>query len=145
MANTALSSSHAPLPSAGAPDQNADNLLKALVLAAHLGYHASVTLMVGGTLVTGTIIEGGRYLDHLLDAVALPTDGSAEEVRTALGNFRDAYLQGQVFEAGRLGFIHLEGAKFFLPGAPQPQVADGEGVLWRGRLEQVTGFSVVAC
>lgn len=126
-----------------AHDRNGDNLLKAIVLAAHLGHRIPVTLTVGGTLVTGTIIEGGRYIDQLLDAAVHPTDRSAEDIREALGGFREAYRQGQVFEAGRLGLIHLEGAKFFSPGAAQPSLVDGEGVLWRGRLDQVSGFSVI--
>ena len=89
---------------------------------------SAITLNVGGVLVTGYITSARQFmLSHIL------TDKFLE---VAEGQFKQAgMLSDDSFE-----YIHLRDAKFFLPGhLPIPSSRDG--VFWRGRLSDVSGFT----
>lgn len=109
------------------------------------GFSVDVTLCVGGTLVSGSIIGGRAYFEGLAESAALGP-GDAEMARRAR-----AFLRGPAEMYGEapgdapvdaadapVVYIHLADVRFFtaagrrLPGAA--------GLLWRGRLGAVDGF-----
>jgi hypothetical protein len=90
-----------------------------------------ITLHVGGLLVSGNIISGRdflmsypqtdkmqEWLDKLEKPENTPVDKSSEDLPE---------------------FIHLSGARFFIPGNP-PIPTDDDRVFWRGRISEVSGF-----
>jgi hypothetical protein len=113
-----------------------DNLLEALVKIAedrspatpHDALH--VTLLVGGTLVTGRIISHDEFvrqhpfLEKLWEKYPRPLSELPPQQR----------ITGE----GERWCIHLADARFAVPGQPAPS---GPGVYWRGRLAEVVGFS----
>jgi hypothetical protein len=89
---------------------------------------AEITLNVGGFLVSGYITSARQFmLHHVL------TDGLLE---AAESEFKSAgMLSDDTFE-----YIHLSRAKFFVPG--QPAIPGNvDGVFWRGRLSDISGFT----
>lgn len=127
--------------------QQPDWLLQRIVdYANQLGMEAGVTLQAGGLLVTGRIISGPKYLEKIAEGFR---DGLArnEGFEEAAEQFKKLFLSfKQIYakpEDGSLvappTFIHLENARFLIPGKTLP--ADGDGVLWRGRISEITGFT----
>ena len=85
----------------------------------------AVTLTLKGLLVTGEIVGHKEYLDGigLMDVVT---------------KFFGPTPERSYFEPR--SYIHLKEAQFFF-GADRPIPTEG-GVLWRGRLSEVDGFSM---
>ena len=90
-----------------------------------------ITLHVGGLLVSGNIISRRDFLmshpltdktleifDKLDKPDNMPVDKPSEDLPE---------------------FIHLSGARFFIPGNP-PIPTNDDGVFWRGRISEVAGF-----
>jgi hypothetical protein len=89
-----------------------------------------ITLQVGGMLVTGHIIPVRQFLlEHpLTDRILEAYEKLEKQDPTPEEDKNDAYH-----------YIHLSGARIFLPGQP-PIPTQGEGVYWRGRISEVSGF-----
>jgi hypothetical protein len=93
----------------------------------------SITVNVGGLLISGTLISGKRYLDEFLSGVM------RDKIKNAINSDESLKEEIQKAPIGKEAFIHLRDARFFLPGQkPVPGV--GDGVLWRGRMDSVEGF-----
>jgi hypothetical protein len=86
----------------------------------------SITLNVGGLLVSGTLINKESYLKEIYKGAIW----KALEKQT---NEQEREPKNE-----RL-YIHLKNSRFYLPGQP-PIPRDGDGVLWRGKLSSVDGF-----
>lgn len=86
----------------------------------------SITLCVGGMLVSGEIISADEYHEATGFARVL------EKLRQHEDSEERMFLQAR-------RFIHLKNARFFM-GA-HSGIPNNKGVLWRGRLSEVTGFN----
>ncbi len=125
-------------------DLQCDQMLQHLVMAANVGTGFPVTLLTGGMMVTGSVVSGRRFVQHMLDDVVstVGNEGVREDLKGAFSTYLDAYPEGQAQVEGRLTiFIHLENAKFFVPGGAQPIPTGGKGVFWRGKIADVSGFN----
>jgi hypothetical protein len=97
-----------------------------------------ITLILGGTVITGTLIGGRQYFETFSAnfAGAWPVDDEEKErLREALSAPAKMYASGEVDPAGP-SFIHLGGATVRTPGG----ILFGDGALWRGRLSEISGF-----
>ncbi len=125
--------------SAGA---GADVSLVTLLRLAEMGVSASVTLHVGGLVVTGQIIPYTEYYSALSDNMEAASTDPA--VRAIAAGFRSAaeVIKSEVAEDDEeviYTYIHLAEARFMSPTGdfiPEP------GVVWRGKLSAVDGYII---
>jgi hypothetical protein len=146
-----------------------DELLASLVnLANRFDIGMSITLNVEGLLVTGQMISGKKYyeefanqlrrakagalrqvIDELADAYAelggelYPLhDFSKDEESEGEGENEGIESEGSKDDEPRIpkGFIHLRNARFTNPAGLF--IPTGSGMLWRGRLVAVSGFTM---
>jgi len=99
-----------------------------------------ITLTVGGTLITGTLVPGREYFRDLAEQVASSADDddAAEQLRATFAGLGEIYGK-QPSEGEQLpSYIHLKDVRFFSPGGGS--LPDHDGVWWRGRIDQVQGF-----
>jgi hypothetical protein len=89
----------------------------------------SVTLNVGGILITGILISQKLYMQLFMDGIIQEVLDKAK----AAGNLPDP----DGLNENSAEFIHLASARFWLPGHRLDPV---NGVLWRGRIDSVDGF-----
>ena len=120
--------------------ENLDPQLRRLVhLANRYNIEVSVTVISGGQAISGQIIGGKKffelYSNNLADA--WPSQDGKEEIREA---FRKG---GEIYDdiSGSIPlpqYIHIEHARIISPYGQTP--TGGDGLLWRGRISQITGF-----
>lgn len=126
--------------------QPRDWLLENLVIMANeLGTEYGVTLLVGGTIVTGVIISGRSYFEQFAEEAA----GMYADTETAKAA-KEAYLSHKDFYPPRAAgddnpsipanYIHLRDAKFIANG--HSPIPNNRGVLWRARLSCVDAFNL---
>lgn len=90
-----------------------------------------VVLHVGGLLITGRIISSRQFfLAHSLTDQILEVQARLAQAPPALAD--------QLEDEG-LVFIHLAGARFFVPGLPP--IPDHDDFYWRVNAAHVSGFS----
>ncbi|MEE4451446.1 gas vesicle accessory protein GvpU [Novosphingobium resinovorum] len=124
------------------PD-NQDWVLATIVSDAQtLGFEQAMTLQVNGLIVSGVMIGGAKYFElqtALVEPFATDEMKVAYYMKEVFATAADLYKPEEEDEAPSMPtYIHLRNAQFFSPGQrPLP----GEGVLWRGRLSSVDGFS----
>jgi hypothetical protein len=99
----------------------------------------AVTLLTNGALVSGQLIGAREYFElfdkEWVAALHLP------EGKSLFGTFIDEiYPENERPDALERRYIHLKGARMFF-GTQQVPSGD-EGVLWRGRLAAIAGFTV---
>ena len=106
----------------------------------------SVTLTVGGSMISGDVIGGRQFFEALSEQIDQGAFEGDEDgaVRRVL---RDSWntLGGGVYPPSSgetvhpMSYIHLRNARMFVPGQkPLPS----KGMLWRGKLADVSGFSL---
>ncbi len=110
------------------------------------GLSIGVTLCVGGSLVSGSLIGGRDYFEGLAENVAAAALDS-ESAGRARAYFRSPAAMYRLDGHGRrevaadpepLAYIHLVNVRFFTAaGVPIPA---SQGVYWRGRLSAIDGF-----
>lgn len=104
--------------------------------AAEKDYTLSLTLHIGGMLVSGDLISEHQYLREFMDgAVLRKMENLASEIAAA-GDSEPAEAQEASNERE---YIHMRDAKFYHPGKT-PVPGAGDGVLWRGRVASVDSF-----
>lgn len=110
------------------------------------GVDIGVTLTVGGAIVSGILISGRKYFEELGDTLASASQSDGD-MQSVLGEAWKQYTAiydepenaPDDWQAPPAGFIHLRDARFYAPGQhPIPS----NGVLWRGKLSSVDGFSI---
>lgn len=118
--------------------QAVDELLQLLVACAREGVALPMTLYVKGTIVSGKLIGQHRFLTQWVEQFSSwMGDEARETMRNAFG-LDEPEPDYKDMDASDIRFIHLEEAKVFTPGQnPLPS----NGMLWRGRLTEVDGFS----
>lgn len=121
---------------AGTPDR----ALRMLVEEASTNpnFELAITLTVSGSIVTGLMVPGSRWLNSLhANVVAIGTgthDALTERMRDELAV--DALDADQVANDN---FIHLADARYVLDGI---SMIPHSGALWRGRLMAVDGWNI---
>ncbi|MNJ59473.1 hypothetical protein D3C77_551600 [compost metagenome] len=119
-------------------------LLKLVNIVHSNEFTFDITLTTTGGTVTGTLISTKEYFDRFSQAFsnALP-GGPNEAIRSSLsawGERRGASLDA--VEDGDDPFIHLKNARFIDGAGAVP--AGNQGIMWRGKLADVVGFTLGA-
>jgi hypothetical protein len=132
-----------------------DKMLSSLSLMANvLGIGVSVTLHVNGGVVSGDIISAKQYFEEIRELLDTSKyHGSNERILATRKNITEifesmakvahepyqSYLENpEESELPASNFIHLKNARLYVSNLPINQV----GVLWRGRMDHVSGFSL---
>jgi hypothetical protein len=101
-----------------------------------------ITLVVGGSVMSGRLIGGKRYFEEFARdfSAAWPTE-TKDEIRRALASKGELYDNSKDTDTLSTPpqFIHLADARCFYPGS---QLPNNRGVLWRGKINAVSGFSL---
>ena len=104
----------------------------------------SITLNVGGVLVSGELIGGEEYFNGFANDLKMA--GLPANAADLFKKFGDIYVkQREQKEANQDDntipppqYIHLKNARIFHPGGNP--IPTNRGVWWRGRLDAVDGF-----
>ncbi|MGD0032529.1 gas vesicle accessory protein GvpU [Paenibacillus illinoisensis] len=116
------------------PPLDKDFTLQTLVSIANLGVSVSVTLNVGGTLVTGLLASGKEYMESAAKLFE-GTNKQGEQLSSIYQRYADEIYSNYTPEDANIEFIHLKEATIF-HGATDFNVN-----LWRGKINAVDGFS----
>jgi hypothetical protein len=121
------------------PMPSLDWHLQTLVdMANRHGVEMGVTLTIGGSTVTGTLVGGKKYFEKFGEMVASGWPGTDEDRERMRATFAEP---AKLYEDGNMerpSFIHLRDAQIVHPNEFIPS----QGMLWRGRLSDVSGFSL---
>ncbi|MHA6913768.1 gas vesicle accessory protein GvpU [Ralstonia pseudosolanacearum] len=108
-------------------------------LANRQGLRVGLTLTVKGATITGMLIGGKEYFEMFGDSIGSSWPGT-DEVKEAM---RSAFAQPanlyETEEQSSPSYIHLKDAKIVYSSAMVPT---NRGLLWRGRLDEVSGFAI---
>jgi hypothetical protein len=129
-----------------------DHLLQLFVKLAERGLEVSITLSVGGMLISGILTSDSEYLKLLGEGIRAVTIPELRAVTEAFANLAESAQnaarerQREEEEAEALGeedgvrpaYIHLKDAKLFL--AVDMGLPTQGSVLWRGKIASVDGF-----
>lgn len=123
---------------------SSDFMLEQIVISANFGQEFPVTLLTGGMLVSGRVVSGRKFVQHMLSD--LVSTVSNDEVRSQLNEAFSEHLEnypesGEPVEGKVITYIHLSDAKFFNPAGTKPIPTGGTGVFWRGKIAAVDGFN----
>lgn len=126
------------------PGLHRDPFLESMVCLANSGsVTMEVTLLTHGFLVSGCVTGGREYFQTLAADVA-PSVSNPEDagvLSKAIGAWSEgyeAYALDSDEDTPAVGHVRLRDARFFHPGGKAvPAIS---GVLWRGRLEEISGF-----
>jgi len=104
-------------------------------------FELGITLTSHGFLVSGILIGGQKYFDGIAEEFASAFNDAEGLKETFSDMGKKVYDKPKNDEpANPPTFIHLKDAKFFHPnGQPIPA---NRGVWWRGRLSEISGFSL---
>lgn len=96
-----------------------------------------ITVLVGGFLVSGRVISQREF------ELGNPPLDSITEYAEQFARKRRIVQQstGEDTTRNATEFLHLAGARFFIPGQP-PIPNNNDGVCWRCRLSDVIGFHI---
>ena len=113
-------------------------LQQLVTMANNSGVEFGVTLTVGSGVVTGTLISAQKYFAAFgeLFAGGMPGDGSEVEASFRKLGEPEPEVGGSFPLAPQ--FIHLKDAKLITPSGAVPN----QGVLWRGTIASINGFSL---
>lgn len=109
------------------------------------GMEVGLTLTVGGSIVSGRMISGKKYFDLFADAMASGWPGdSSDLIRDTYKKFGETYYapptEADDEKWSPPQYIHLQDAFVFSPGGAQ--LPSSSGILWRGKISAVAGFSL---
>jgi hypothetical protein len=107
------------------------------------GMEVVLTLTVGGSIVSGRMISGKKYFDLFAMASGWPSD-SSDLIRETYKKFGETYYTPQTGADDEKWsppqYIHLQDAFVFSPDGAQ--LPSSSGILWRGKISAVAGFSL---
>jgi hypothetical protein len=121
-------------------------LSQLLGLFNRLKLEMGISITVGGVLISGTVIDGATYFKEVAKGFASGRS-NIPRVNEFFAKFAEDYStiydateeeKADLFSAHPANYIHLKDAKFFTPGGVLP---GNQGLLWRGRLAAVEGFT----
>jgi hypothetical protein len=123
-----------------------DWFLQHLVLLANAGgVEAGLTLVCGGTIVSGILVSGADYVRGFREEFTADLPPESKDAVGPLFDFLAGPYSGTPDgedgpAAERTMYIHLRDARFYAAG--QLPIPANRGVWWRGRLASVSGFSL---
>jgi len=125
-------------------DPEVDWFLRILVSMANStpGVGLPIVLTVRGLVISGELISGKTYHEQFAQEMGTSFRSILDDdavARIEEGYSRPAHLYDSEASLKTIVFIHLRNAKIFGPG--QQPIPSGQGMLWRGRLSSVDGFS----
>ena len=125
----------------------ADRFLDSILIFAESNIRVGVTIVISGAIVTGTVISGKEYFESLARSIASATiQGDTDTLRMMSdiwGGFSREYERPDGVEGWTppFDYIYLREARYYAPGqTPLPDT--GDGMLWRGKVADVSGVSV---
>lgn len=123
------------------PPEASDPFLNILVQAAEGGMEAGLTLHVSGVVVSGRMVSMARYLAEMSALIGQSNTALAEGFAELAAGLPDPVSADLAFmdQMPTLDFIHLSGARIHAAGT---MLADHPPMLWRGRLDHVSGWSL---
>lgn len=115
-------------------------LQKLVSLANENGLEIGITLIIGGSIVSGTIVSGKKYFETFAAefSAAWPGDDK-ESIRESFASFASIYESADDKELQPPQYIHLTNARFH---AAEGNLPTNGGVLWRGKINAVSGFNL---
>lgn len=120
---------------------NEDGLLSILANLAELGYEPSITLQVGGSLVSGHLIGQAKWqkmFSELFRSGFSAKDEKAGEIMSNAFKPREAKRELNEIMGCRPAILHLRDAVVYLDRTGA--LPHAETVLWRGKVSSVDGF-----
>jgi hypothetical protein len=124
--------------------QSVDWYLQLLVsICNRSGLEIGITLTVGGSVVSGMLVGGKKYFETFAKQFSDAWPGTDKEVlRSALAQSASLYDHAtddrDKSASPPVQYIHLANARIF----HGHQVLPNSGVLWRGKINAVSGFSL---
>lgn len=107
------------------------------------GLTFGLTIITHGQIVSGNIIGGKKYFENLGKEIelGLGTDNDENPISEQFKKIGDdVYSEEKQKIDGSPAYIHFGDAKFyFANGEPIP---GNKGLLWRGRLSEISGFNI---
>ena len=126
---------------------NKDWFLQDIIRLVDLGLSMGITLTVGGTVISGQLISGKVYFEKIATLVRGGSTNLGGDTLSAIGDSFERYTAiydkpddaDENWRSSLATYIHLERARHYIPGQ---HGMPGDGTLWRGRLAEVSGFSL---
>ena len=121
------------------PNANCDRFLVSLVElvdSTEVGF--GITLNCGGLTLTGQLISGKKYFYEFAETVAGAFPGDQETKDSIQSSFEQPAKKYDSNNVAQIEFIHLKDAKIIFGVGKMT----GNLNLWRGKLSDVTGFSL---
>lgn len=114
------------------------HLQKLVALANESGLEMGLTLVLGGSVVSGTLISGRKYFEAFGKEFADAWNGAdPERLRESFASHGEIYDYEDADNVPLPQYLHLQGARVHFPGGNIPS---NRGVLWRGKINAVSGF-----
>lgn len=118
-------------------------------VAVSSGVEIGVTLTIGGSIVSGTLISGATYFKELGEKLQSEPEGE-HGIKHILGKgwseYQNIYQKPsdaeEDWETPKANYLHLRNARYFAPG--QQSLPRDVGFLWRGKLSAVDAFALGA-
>lgn len=130
-----------------ATQQVGDRLLVTFVAMANnaeIQLRASITLTVGGLLVSGTLIGLSEYVERLGEQVlSSAAPDTHEGWRQLFDSWSETAREASEDTGTDPSFVHLADVQHFSPGQ-RPIPSGAPFPVWRGRLTEIDGWSMGA-
>lgn len=129
--------------------KNRDWLLARIVDLTQFGLGIPATITVRGSLLSGEIISGEQYLEEMaLNAEKITSDAGDGVISNAFANLFRTYKPiyqrpenaAEGFTLPPPNYIHMKNAFWFQSAGRIP--TGSVGLLWRGRMSEVDGFTL---
>ena len=120
-----------------------DWFLQSLVEACNQGMELTITLLVKGIVISGTLVGGNNYFVNIAENFKTITKNPDETEKT-YSHFKkigeDIYTIKEDEVISPPTFIHIKGARIFHPG--QKPMPKDKTSFWRGKIDSVDGFYI---
>jgi hypothetical protein len=120
--------------------EGADWLLQNLILLASDDMELPVTLTVSGATISGHMVSGKRFLSLVKELLSGGGQHTGDFGKWLEGEYADLLAEDGSDGDGPY-FVHLRDAAYIMGPA---QIPGGRQMIWRGKLSDVSGFSLGA-
>lgn len=124
-----------------------DWFLAQLIHFADMGVEMSLTVIIEGQMISGTLIGGRTYFEEVAQTAARSggSDSIAKSMSEMFATYKAVYRSKEEIGAATElpdppAYIHLRNAIPILGGSG----VNGKGTLWRAKLASISGFTMNA-